>query len=211
MKCTNADRAITDTTETTDSDSMESTANQTSDETLIGAVRSGDDGAFAQLVGRYKRRVFRLAARFARDGDEQDDICQNVFVKVYENLSSFRNDAPFEHWLTKIAVRCCHDALRARRHEKNAVRLDDQVFDIRDNAERARNEARQARDFLRFALSRLTADERLVITLLELEEFTVREISAATGWSEANVKVRAHRARKALKRIVEEHDEQQTR
>ena len=61
--------------------------------------------AFAHLVGKYKRRIFGLAARFARDNDELDDICQNVFIKVYEHLPSFRNDAPFEHWLTRVAVR----------------------------------------------------------------------------------------------------------
>ncbi len=180
-----------------------------SDEHLIGAIRAGDDSAFTQLVGRYKRRVFGLAARFARDNDELEDICQNVFIKVYENLSSFRHDAPFGHWLTKVAVRTCHDALRARQREKHNVRLDERIPEIRDNAEKAREDARQARDLLMFALSRLSPDERLVITLLELEEFTVREIAAATKWSEANVKVRAHRARQALKRILEEIDEKQ--
>jgi RNA polymerase sigma-70 factor (ECF subfamily) len=185
---------------------MGSTEHDISDDSLVRAARAGDDAAFAQLVGRHKRRVFRLAARFARDNDELDDICQNVFIKVFEHLSSFRNDAPFEHWLTRIAVRSCHDVLRGRRHDKLALRLDDQAHDILDNAEKARQEARQARDLLRFALSRLKADEQLVITLLELEGFSIKEIAAATNWSESNVKVRAHRARQALKRIVEAED-----
>lgn len=182
---------------------MDGAASDISDESLIIDIRAGSDAAFAQLVEKYKRRVFGLAARFARDSDELDDICQNVFIKVYEHLPSFREDAPFEHWLTRVAVRTCHDALRSRRHEKNNLRLDDRAFEICDNAEKARLEAHQARDFLKSALSRLTPDERLVITLLELEEFSVREIAAMTDWSEANVKVRAHRARQALKRIVE--------
>lgn len=186
---------------------MECTAGLISDECLISAIRKGDDEAFARLVARYKRRVFGLAARFANDRDELEDICQNVFIKVYEHIPSFRSEAPFEHWLTRVAVRTCHDALRSRRHEKQAIRLDDWVYEIGDQREQARQEARQAREFLRQALSRLTPDERLVITLLELEGLTVREISQLTDWSEANVKVRAHRARKALKRIVEEQDE----
>lgn len=186
---------------------MDSTANEPSDESLIRATLAGDDAAFAGLVGRYKRRVFGLAARFARDRDDLDDICQEVFIKVYENLSAFRNDAPFEHWLTKIAVRTCHDALRSRRHDKDHTRIDKWALEVRDSAGEARSEASLARELLKFALSRLTPDERLVITLLELEEFSVREAAAATGWSETNVKVRAHRARQALKRIVEEYDE----
>jgi RNA polymerase sigma-70 factor (ECF subfamily) len=185
---------------------MGSEEHDISDESLIRAARAGDDAAFAQLVGRHKRRVFRLAARFARDNDELEDICQNVFIKVFEHLSSFRNDAPFEHWLTRIAVHSCQDVLRSRRHDKLTLRLDDQTYDILDNAEKARQEARQARELLRFALSRLKADEQLVITLLELEGFSIREIAAATNWSESNVKVRAHRARQALKRIVEAED-----
>lgn len=186
---------------------MECMAAEIADEDLISAIRRGDDEAFARLVAKYKRRVFGLAARFARDRDELEDICQNVFIKVYEHIPSFRNEAPFEHWLTRVAVRTCHDALRRRRHEKHNLRLDEWVFQIGDQREQARHEARQARDLLNHALSRLTPDERLVITLLELEGLTVREISGLTDWSEANVKVRAHRARKALKRIVEEQDE----
>lgn len=186
---------------------MDYAACEIPDESLISAIRTGNDAAFTQLVGKYKRRIFGLAARFARDNDELEDICQNVFIKVYEHLPSFRNDAPFEHWLTRVAVRTCHDALRSRRHEKNNVRLDDRAFEIQDNAEKARDDARQARETLKFALSLLTPKERLVITLMELEGLTVKETAAATDWSEANVKVRAHRARQALKRILEDHNE----
>ena len=188
---------------------MNHASSDISDDILIRDICSGNDSAFTQLVAKYKRRVFGLAARFARDNDDLEDICQNVFIKVFEHLSSFRNDAPFEHWLTRVAIRTCHDALRGRRHERNSLRLDEQPYDIRDDAEKARHEARQAREFLKYALSQLSPDERLVITLLELEGLTIREISQVTDWSEANVKVRAHRARKALKRIVEAHDEKQ--
>jgi RNA polymerase sigma-70 factor (ECF subfamily) len=187
---------------------MDSGRQDASDETLVAAACRGDDVSFAGLVGRHKRRVFRLAARFARDSDELEDICQNVFIKMYENLSAFRQDAPFEHWLTKIAVRVCHDALRSRRHEKNQISFDTMPTEFADNAGDTESELRQTRQFLRYAMSKLSPDEQLVITLLELEEFSVREASAVTGWSEANVKVRAHRARQALKRIVEAHDAQ---
>jgi RNA polymerase sigma-70 factor (ECF subfamily) len=181
--------------------------NEPSDESLVKAACAGDNSAFTQLVIRHKRRVFGLAARFIRNSDELDDISQNVFIKVYENLPSFRNDAPFEHWLIKIAVRVCHDALRSRKKEKNTTYLDEHALDVRDRAGEARNEARQAREVLAFALEKLKPDERLVITLLELEQLTVREIAAATGWSEANVKVRGHRARQALKKVLEKYDE----
>jgi RNA polymerase sigma-70 factor (ECF subfamily) len=178
-----------------------------SDESLVRAACKGDDKAFAQLVVRHKRRIFGLAVRFARDSDELDDICQDVFIKAYENLSSFRHEAPFEHWLVKIAVRVCHDALRSRKKERHHTQLDEHSLEVRDRAEEARSEARQARELLSDALSRLKPDERLVITLLELEQLSVREIAAVTGWSEANIKVRGYRARQMLKRVLEEYYE----
>jgi len=181
---------------------VEAITQDTSDDCLISATLAGDDQAFAQLVTRHKRRIFGLAARFARDRDELDDICQEVFIKAYENLRSFRHEAPFEHWIMRIATRACHDALRARRHENRQSTLDDHGSELRDYAEEAREEARQARDLLRWGMERLKPDEQLIITLLELEEQTVREVAGLTGWSESNVKVRAHRARNALKRIL---------
>jgi RNA polymerase sigma-70 factor (ECF subfamily) len=185
---------------------MEEAMQEISDDRLISATLGGDDGAFARLVTRYKGRVFRLAFRFARDNGELEDICQDIFFKAYDNLRTFRHDAPFEHWLTRIAIRTCYDALRARRHDKHTQALDDINYELPDAAEAARAEARQARELLKWAMDFLAPDERLVITLMELEEMSVRETAAMTGWSESNVKVRAHRARQALRKILEKND-----
>lgn len=179
-----------------------------SDERLINATLAGDDGAFALLVSRYKRRVFGLVSRIARDRDELDDICQEIFIKIYDNLGKFRGDAPFEHWLTKISVRTCHDALRSRRHERLRV-TDSRLPELHDHGIEARNHASEARELLSWAMGQLKPDEQLVITLLELEEKSVRETAGLTGWSEANVKVRAFRARQSLKRILEVENGQQ--
>jgi RNA polymerase sigma-70 factor, ECF subfamily len=201
--------SLTSAMKTDTSTIVTSVPEQSSDESLISATLAGDEGAFALLVARYKRRIFGLAARFARDSDEVEDICQEVFIKAYENLAAFRHDAPFEHWLTRIAVRASQDALRRRWREKGQSGFDDYVFEVRDYAAEARQEARLARELLKWALSRLKEEERIVITLLELEGYSVREISSLTGWSESNVKVRAHRARQVLKRVLEESDERQ--
>jgi len=176
------------------------------DDTLVRAARKGDQGAFSSLVTRHKRRVFGLAARFAKNSDELEDICQEVFIKAYENLGSFRGDSPFEHWLIRIATHACYDALRKRRRESGHASYDALMYGVADQTAEARHTASQARSLLKWALSRISPDEQLVITLLELEEYTVREVAALTGWSEANVKVRGHRARQALKRILEEND-----
>jgi RNA polymerase sigma-70 factor (ECF subfamily) len=185
---------------------MDASLTEHSEERLIKAALDGDDGAFAQLVTRHKRRVFCLASRFTRDYDELEDICQDVFIKAFEHLGKFRHSAPFEHWLSRITVHTCYDALRKRRNEKYHRPLDDVAYEISDTAAEARRESREAREVLEWAMARIKPEERLVITLMELEEKTVRETADLTGWSETNVKVRAHRARQSLKKILEASD-----
>jgi RNA polymerase sigma-70 factor (ECF subfamily) len=160
-----------------------------SDEHLVETTLAGDDDAFSELVRRYKPKVFRLAARFVRDNDELDDICQEAFIKAYHNLKKFRGDAPFEHWLTKIAVNVPLDSVDFSKGEPQSPSI---------------SSGSEAWDVLKNAFVKLSPEDRLVITLLNLEEKSVRETASLTGWSEANVKVRAFRARKKLKRILED-------
>jgi len=178
-----------------------------SDESLIRKICSGNKEAFVLLVRRYKRKVFGMAARFARDADDLDDICQDVFIKVYENLDKFRADAPFEHWLSRITIRTCYDALRSRKRERGNIPLDSMHNLIEDRSISTKQAAEEARNILEWGFARLRPDEHLVITLLEIEEKSIREIAALTGWSEANVKVRAFRARQKLKQLLEKHYE----
>ena len=173
------------------------------DEDLVAATLGGDEDAFAELVRRHRRRVFGTAARFARDDHQLDDIAQDVFVRAFRHLGKFRGDAPFEHWLARITVSACYDFLRKERRIREQVSLDAHEFDLRDVNIDAALAAGGARELLEFAMRRLTAEERLIVTLAELEERPMREIAALTGWSESNVKVRAFRARQNLKKILE--------
>ena len=176
-----------------------------SDERLVEAALEGDDEAFIRLVAKYKRRVIGLAARFIGLREELDDICQDVFMKAYYHLPSYKKNAPFEHWLSRIAVNACYDVLRKKKlaltHTEPMYEL---AFDIADQSLDERQEAEEAYQALSRGLARLKAPERLVITLLELEERSVREVASLTGWSKSNVKVRAFRARRALRNILEE-------
>ncbi|MCL2760116.1 MAG: RNA polymerase sigma factor [Desulfuromonadales bacterium] len=176
------------------------------DESLIKAVIEGDNEAFSFLVIRYKKKIFGMAYRFTQDYDELDDICQDVFIKVFDNLKKFRGDAPFEHWITKIAIHTCYDALKKKQRHTNRM-MDIEDLPIRDTSIEAKQSAEEATDFLMWAMSHLKAEERMIITLLELEEKSVKETAALTGWSESNVKVRAHRARLALKKVLEANNE----
>ncbi|MDD5167909.1 MAG: RNA polymerase sigma factor [Syntrophales bacterium] len=179
-----------------------------SDEHLVEEAKRGDDEAFSLLVTRHKHRIFRLGSRFARNAHELDDICQEVFIKAYEHLGKFRREAPFGHWLSRIAINVCYDALKKARHDRgNHLPMEDFPDNLCSSASEESDARHDAYETLMWGLARLRPDERIVITLLELEEKPVAEVAELTGWSEGNVRVRAHRARQALKKILEGHRE----
>src|SRR6266542_3489729 len=84
---------------------------------LIAAVLKGDAASFEPLIQKYSPRVFATARRYARRESEIEDIVQEVWLKAFQKLGSFRGEAPFEHWLMRLAVRTCYDFLRA--HQRN--------------------------------------------------------------------------------------------
>ncbi len=176
------------------------------DERLVASALAGDDEAFALLVARHKRAVLRTASRFARSAAELDDLGQETFLRAYRDLKTFRGDAPFPHWLARITVRACYDALRKRRREEKNVSLDALPLPLPDPASDREPAAEEARMILSAAMARLSPTDRTIVTLLELEERTVREIADLFGWSASRVKVRAFRARMALRKFVEEID-----
>jgi len=175
----------------------------TSDEQLVDATLAGDDDAFAELAGRHKGRVFGVAARFARDAAELEDICQDVFVQAYFKLRQYRRDSPFEHWVVRITTHKCYDYLRKRRRSGNNVSVEAMLESGYEPSAPETAAPHPDLERLYAALAQLSAKERLVITLLELEERSVQEIAEFTGWSTSNVKVRAFRARAALRNLME--------
>jgi RNA polymerase sigma-70 factor, ECF subfamily len=86
---------------------------------LIAAVLAGDRASFEPLVAKYSPRVFATARRYARRDVEVQDIAQEVWLKAFDKLKSFRGEAPFEHWLMRMTVRTCYDFLRA--HQRNRI------------------------------------------------------------------------------------------
>ena len=177
------------------------------DHALVRATLAGDDSAFSEIMRRHKGRVIGTCSRFARDPHQLDDLCQEVFLRAWRRLRTFRGDAPFEHWLARLTVTACYDFLRREKRHRGHVELDDSLFELRDTGIDAAIAAGRARELLDWAMCKLSAEEKLVLTLLEIEERTVREIAALTGWSEGNVKVRAFRARARLREIIERSNE----
>src|SRR6266498_4060234 len=157
------------------------------DAELIAAVLSGDVVSFEPLVKKYQPRVFATARRYARRESEVEDIVQEVFLKAFQKLRSFRGDAPFEHWLVRMAVRTCYDFLRAHQRNREATftQLSDAESDWLErfvaNPDAAPDSAAAARQLVERLMSMLSPPGRLVIQLLEIEDKTVKEISRLTG------------------------------
>ncbi len=160
--------------------------------------------AFAELVRRHKKRIFGIASNFARDHHELEDLCQEVFLAAYRKLGKFRGDAPFEHWVSRIATNRCYDLLRKRKNHPVQTELDEIGYRLADDAPESQRRAREAREILHHAMQALTANQRLSLTLLELEGCSVREAAERTGWSESKVKIEAFRGRKRLRDILSE-------
>ena len=181
---------------------------QPADADLIDAVRNGDPGSFEPLVQKYSPRLFAMARRYARRQDEVEDVVQEIWLKAYKRLGTFRGAAPFEHWLMRLAVRTCYDFLRKHRRnrESSFSELTDAEGEWLERFLAAPGEAPEdadaARQLVARVLEELSPDARLIITLLEIEDRSVKEISSLTGWSPTLVKVRAFRARAKMKRIL---------
>lgn len=180
-----------------------------SDSEIIAAVRAGDIASFEALVIRYQPKIFGVVRRYVRRESEAQDVAQDIFIKVFQKLDSFRADAPFEHWLMRLAVRTCYDYLRQhqRNREYNVSDIGDPdaSADILERAsaeEKHEDRSAAARELVELVLAQLSPAARMVITMLEIEECSVKEIAKLTGWSETLVKVRAFRARAEMKKIL---------
>lgn len=178
------------------------------DAALVDAAIQGDTAAFEALVRKYQPRVFATVRRYSRRDSEVEDIAQDIFIKVYQKLATYRKDAPFEHWLMRLAVRTCYDALRAHRRNRETNFSDmtetevDWLERYRTDPESAPEDAEAARLLVQRVLDQLTPGAKMIITLLEIEEKSVKEIAALTGWSVPLVKVRAFRARAEMRKVL---------
>lgn len=173
------------------------------DEELVRRIVAGDIELFDELITRHRDRVYRIVARQV-PAAEIDEIAHDAFVAVFLALPRYSPSHPFAHWLTRIALRRCCDYWRER------YRHNERRGDIAElESIRARRgdggAALEDRELLEWALARLPINDRLVITVLHLEELTVRECAAVLELSESNVKVRAHRARARLEQILGSH------
>jgi RNA polymerase sigma factor (sigma-70 family) len=175
-------------------------------------VRQRDQDAAVALVEALYPLVIRIVRSHWPERSDEEDVAQEIFLKLFSRLDQYeaRAGIPLEHWVSRLAVRTCFDALRAkgRRPEVRMGDLSEEQrawleFMIAEESTPPDSAAGSARELVEKLLSQLPPEDRLVISLLDLEERSVKEIAAITGWSLSLVKVRAFRARWKLRKLAE--------
>ncbi|MCS7208013.1 MAG: sigma-70 family RNA polymerase sigma factor [Fimbriimonadales bacterium] len=177
------------------------------DEQLAARAKAGDASAMEELYLRYRQPVFRVVYRSTRNIDEAEDIVQDVFLKAFERLHTFREQSRFSTWLMRIALNLCTDRARMRQRRQELVereaahRLAWSHPDAPDPIETTRQNAFHEAFYT--ALNQLPEHHRQLIILRDLEEMEYEQIAAVLGTSVGAVKLRVMRARRAFKAKLE--------
>lgn len=182
----------------------------------LDALLGGDQAAFEQLVRQESPRLFRVIARIVQDEDEAQNVLQETFLQAYQRLHTFRGEAKITTWLYSIGINLARTSLRkAKRYdtlsEEDIERLQP---DFRLGMYAGRHEAwdpeqiaerNERRRLVREAVDRLPPDYRTAVVLRDLEELSTAEAARILDISEGALRVRLHRARQALRALLDEH------
>lgn len=176
-------------------------------------VRAGDMASAGRLIQHLHPLVRRWVRNHLPRRESEEDLMQEVFLKLLQKLESYqpRVGVPFEHWVSRLTVRACLDALRAEkaRPEWRMADLSEGETEWLDYMLQRQTETpytpdREAKAIVTRLLAQLSPPDRLVLTLLDLEERSTQEIAQMTGWTRPMVKMRAMRARHKLRVIAQQ-------
>jgi RNA polymerase sigma-70 factor (ECF subfamily) len=177
----------------------------------LDRVRKRDQGAARELVEHLHPLVIRIVRAHLPRRVSEEDLAQDIFLKMFTRIDQYQGAVPFTHWVSRIAVTTCIDQLRAqkRRPELRWADLSEGQTDALDAAitnenDIAPDDAVAAKELIHKLLDRLKPEDRLVIQYLDLDQKSLAEISALTGWNQTLIKVRAFRARRKLQRFYRE-------
>lgn len=180
------------------------------DYSLIERARDGDEAAFNEIVRIYRKRIFGTIARLIGRPEDVEDVGQEVFVRLYFSLDQLRSPEVFEPWLYRLTVNSAYDYLRKqrRRPESRLADLSEQQVVLADAAEsgRVRDEAERRtkiRETVQLLLAAVSEDDRILLTLKEVEGLSLKELEKIYGVNENALKVRLFRARQRVIKAYE--------
>jgi len=174
---------------------------------LVERCLQGDDAAWETIVTSYTRRIYNLSYRYTGRRDEAEDLTQEIFIRIYQNLKSFRMDAgSFQNWILKIARNLIIDHYRQTRRYQHSVGTEEmETMNLKDdrvpNPQRAAEQAEASR-FLRAGLQALSAELKEAIILRDLEGMPYQEIATLLNIPEGTVKSRINRGRIELAKLL---------
>lgn len=176
----------------------------------LARVKAGDEGAARSLVEFLYPAVIRIVRRNLPRRASDEDLAQEVFVKMFSKLESYRGEVPLGHWVSRIATNHCLNAVRAQQ-SRPEWRLGDfseeqetaLATTTADDTQKHPADALAARELVELLLGCLDPKDRLIIRLLEIEDYSAEEVKAMTGWTVTAIRLRAFRARGKLNQRYE--------
>jgi RNA polymerase sigma-70 factor, ECF subfamily len=186
---------------------------QTSDLELARLSSEGDESAFAEIMRRYSPRVFRFASRFFPQRSLVEEAAQEVFMKAFTELGGYEGRGSMEGWLTRITTNTCLNMLRSAKRrpqltasdltEAESSRVESALAQAATEQHQSQERSFVAADLAGRVLQTLAPDDQLVLTMIDGEDASVKDVIEVTGWSESKVKVLAFRARRRMRAAVE--------
>jgi RNA polymerase sigma-70 factor (ECF subfamily) len=172
----------------------------------LDRVRRRDQAAARELVDHLYPLVIRIVRSHLPRRVAEEDLAQDIFLKMFTRIEQYQGAVPFPHWVSRIAVTTCIDQLRAqkRRPEFRWADLSENEAEVLDavmtnEKDVAANDAMASHELVHKLLDQLKPDDRMVLQLLDMEQKTIAEIGELTGWNTSLIKVRAFRARRKLR------------
>lgn len=167
---------------------------------LVKRAKKGEVSAFAQLVELYEKEIITYCYYITRDKEEAKDLAQEVFLKAFLNLKSLRNNDDFKYWLLRIARNSCFKKIGQIKKEKKLIEKEEEktttiVEELIEN---------DRKNKIMNALNKLNQKDKEIIILRDIQDFSYLEISKILKISMNSVKVRLFRARKNLKKLIED-------
>lgn len=183
---------------------------------LLEKARNGDVEAFERLIEGYQKRVYNIALRMIGNPEDANDLAQEVFIRIFKSIGSFKEQSAFSTWIYRITTNVCLDELR-RRKNRNVISLDEevqvddggmqrQIASDKPQPDQLLEQAEMKRMVLA-AINTLKDEHKTAIILRDIQGFSYEEIANIVKCPEGTVKSRINRARQALKEILEKKAE----
>lgn len=174
--------------------------NTQQDDYHIVQTLKGNVNAFSFLVEKYQQMVYTLVVRIVKNEVDAEELSQDVFVKAFQKLDSFKGDAKFSTWLYKIAYFASLDAVKRKKRVVITDTIDDysksDLGSVKDALSYIHDNERK--QVINDALMRLNEDERIILTLYYFEEQSLKEVAEVVNLTPDNVKIKLYRSRKKL-------------